>query len=238
MKNGAVIKYSIYNSLKIISPFYITLLVLIALTAILKTTTGYSGGLSAWDILAIFACCGVVSCFKERFHFFLQNGYSRKTLFINLLICMLFTSLFLSVFDYGVTWLSGQGVLSYEALFVSLYSSIQPNVFVYILWHMCLSMAVFSIVFLLTVLFYRVGKFLRMIIFIVLPVILLVCLPMIEFLLPSLQLFEHMRLGIMWFLGICETLMPYNTVIASLVCMMITLSGAYVILRNLNLQKI
>lgn len=237
MNQIAIIKYSLRSTLKNLSPFYLTLCALIILFMYVNTMNT-SGSLGAWDVLAMFAACGVATCFKERFHFFIQNGYSRKTLYFNFLTIIVISAVLMTLFDYGVYVLSNQGIVNYESFFTMIYEqATQRSVIEYLLWHVCNFMSIMSVSLFFTILFYRMKKWMRIVCFIVLPTILILGFPLIGMIFPDLNLIENLFEISLRMLGIYETINPYIAMGYASVFSIVFAIGSYFIIKKIDLQK-
>lgn len=240
MNKAATLKYGVITSLKNILPFYATLVTLLIFFSFISMGSS-KGSLGSWDMMAMFAAIGIGAQFTERFHFLLQNGYSRTTIFINFLVCFLFMAVFMSLFEVFAYYFSQAMHINYNPMFNSLYemryaSQQVSMIWDSFLWHIFANFCIMTISLLGTILYYRSSKTLRVIIFIVLPVALFLGFPII-----NITLFDGVFLMkifnfIIDVLGISQA-DPYLAMATFTVTSIITLGSAYFLLKRTNIQK-
>lgn len=244
MKCAKTITYGMKKSLLTICPFYMALISLLILFAIMGATQGRSdvGGLGAWDILESMVAVSIVAGFRERFHLFLQNGYSRKSLFIHYLICILCIVLFMAIIEEIIYRIAPSFSTTYTPAYKSLYGGrYMEDSSLYmlesLLWHTSLFLATTSIGFLVVTAAYRLSKRWKIVIFGGIPALLMFVLPAISVLFFDDQLGPTIIKGIWRMLGLYEDVNPYVSMLSTSCISVLSLLGVYGILRKLDIQK-
>lgn len=142
-----------------------------------------------------------MNSFKPQFHLFLQNGLSRKTLLFGFLLSalalsaamMLLCSIYPRLFPN----------LHYESLFDMSYKMEKgfAAVVTGAAWQTLLYFAALCGGFLITTLYYRVNRLLKVVISAGVPLILLVAIPIAEGLIPTFHFYASVFKFISWALG-------------------------------------
>lgn len=105
MNFKASIKYQIKDNIRSIIVFYFIILFvmsLITISVVMPNNSG-SSSLSGMEMSSvIFLFILGLSSFKDNFHMFLQNGLSRKTLFLSEVLSMLVIAVGMSIVDFSI----------------------------------------------------------------------------------------------------------------------------------------
>ena len=112
MNMKAAVKYQLNEFKYSVIIYYIVIACIMTFTFIMFFATksqSESNGFEVATLIFLFVCG--LNSFKENFRFFLQNGSSRKKLFVSQMLSMLVVSAGMSVVDRGIC-LVGQGVSS------------------------------------------------------------------------------------------------------------------------------
>ena len=156
-----------------------------------STTTTGSGfsGLELATIIFLFVCG--LNSFKEFFRMFIQNGISRKTMFVTRIITIITLCTGMAVIDkiillIGKFVASRSGRISFTGLFEYIYgartahiSSAQMHAESF-LFNLCLYLAVITIGYFITIGFYRMNKIAKISVAIGVPMVLLNGLPLVD----------------------------------------------------------
>lgn len=237
------IKYSLYTTVKNLSPFYIALAFIILMYLVLgQNFTDSNSKLGSWDLLAIFVASGIAGCFKERFHFFLQQGYSRKTLFLIMFICIIITVIGMAIIEEVIVGITSALGVHYDSMYSSLYAAryVSNDGFYLldsILWHSCFNLAAASVGFLISTSFYRLSKMWKIIIFAVIPSLLIFGAPLRNYLFFDGQLLVTVFKGILKGLGLYQGANPYIAMITTTCISLLALLGTFLVVRRLNVKK-
>ncbi|MDD4297802.1 MAG: hypothetical protein PHC69_12750, partial [Ruminiclostridium sp.] len=182
----------LYDNKKAILIFYIVVLSVLALMFLLTTATiddEFHGRIEGLEFAsAIFLFVVGLNSFKEVFRMFIQNGISRKNMFIShiistLAICGAMTLIdsVIALLFKGITSISGgsrtEGMLQmmYGQQIASVgtfLASIFLTFFIYIMF--------FAFGFFLTTLYYRMSKSMKIIVSVGVPALLMVVLPILD----------------------------------------------------------
>lgn len=156
-----------------------------------------------------------LNAFKSEFGLFVQNGISRRTLWVDFLLSAGVLCLAMALIDSCYPLIFGRS-LQYDSLFGTLYNRIPSFAsgaaaahggFVAVLWLVLAYLSAISFGFFITTLFYRMSKPLKVIVSVGVPVLLFVVMPIIEVFVPSFTLFTTLIRFYSWAmgLGILET---------------------------------
>lgn len=197
MKLKTAILYRIDDAKKSVTIFYIVILSTLLFTYFLFMPKGNSGlvvdgaieGLETASIIFLFVVG--LNSFKEPFRFFMQNGTSRKTMFKSYLCGTALLSLALSVIDRIINILSRLlfaqiDSISFKSMFHRV-PGIPGNGAMFILTAAVLSFFVYATAmmlgYLITTMYYRMNKTLKLIVSIGVPGFFFLLLPTIDLIL-------------------------------------------------------
>lgn len=192
--------------------------------------------------MAIFAAIAVPAGFRERFHFFLQNGYSRKTLFLNFLISFIIVAAGMAVLEIAMVQASDMFQVSYQPMYQSVYTTAfafqdLKAVGEAFLWHMTSFLAMMGLSFAGFIAFYKASKTVRYIIFLILPMILVIGVPMIDIALFDGVIIENVFTFIIKAVGLYGEPNPYIAMITFSITFIIGVAIAYLMIRKTNIQN-
>lgn len=244
MKQSAALKYSLITSLKQISPFYTILFALLAIFCLLNMSTSIGeSNLGSWDLMAIFAATAIPAGFKERFLFFLQNGYSRKTIFMNFLVSFVVISLSMAFLEIFILEAANLLEVGYHPMFNSIYASRYLGsefslLLESFLWHATAYIAMMSISFIGIIYFYRASKTMKTIVFIVIPTALILGLPIMDYILTDgMNMTAILFKFLLTILGLYQQMNPYIAMGSFSIIAIIGLISSYALIRRVNIQK-
>lgn len=134
----------------------------------------------------IFIFVAGLNSFKETFRMFMQNGVSRKTLFLSYLLSLLPVCGIMAVIDNSLGILD-RYTSNYRSVFLQFYGSwfgdnpgIIQTYAVGLLWGLTTYAACAMAGYLITVLYYRMNKALKLLVSIGVPVFLIIVLPAVD----------------------------------------------------------
>lgn len=243
MNNLATIKYSLKISMIQLSPFYVTVIALECLYIIMKMTVGIGTmSMGTWDIMAAFVATAIPCGFHERFRFFIQNGFSRKTIFINFIIAFLVSAFAMAAFETLVVMTSDAIGLNYKPIFSALYQyrytiSSASILLEGTLWHFFLFLAAMCIAFPFSIAFHQMTKFYRSIVFIVIPSILFLGFPLVDYAISRGSIIQEILTFLLKVFGLYETINPMLALIPLAIISSIGLIASYFLMKRANLQK-
>lgn len=190
MNIQAALKYRLYDSKKSIIIFYTVILCLLFLlfasTITIDTSTGSANGLET--ATAFFLFVFGLNSFKEAFRLFMQNGISRRTIYVSQLLTALIVCAGMSFID-NVILLVNKSILavdkklSYMGIFEFIYgkqSSDIATTLLSLLFCFSIYSAFLSLGYLITTLYYRMNKGQKVAVSIGVPVLLYVILPLLD----------------------------------------------------------
>lgn len=144
-----------------------------------------------------------LNMFKSPFNLMLQNGISRRTQWLGLALSGLLYALAMTAIDSLLPYIF-RGV-NYVTNYAAFYGSVVENAAALsargIAWTWASYMAAFSFGYLLTTLYYRMNKPLKVIVSIGVPGLLFVVLPIVEVIVPSFNLFSSLVSLVSWAMG-------------------------------------
>jgi len=189
MNIKAALKYRLYDSKKPILIYYLAIagLLLLLFTSFMsiKISSGRVNGMEMAS--AIFLFVFGMNSFKESFRLFMQNGVSRKTVFVSQLLSALIICATMSLIDNIISFLNKiiftSDRFSYTGLIEQIYGKQGSGISMAILsFGFCfsLNLAFLSLGFLITTLYYRMNKGQKIAVSIGVPALLYVILPVLD----------------------------------------------------------
>jgi len=198
MNLNVSLKYQLHDSRKAIIIFYGVVIALILLTIVstrlfdnsFVTTKGTIGGIEITTMVFLFVLG--MNSFKETFKMFVQNGVSRKTMFIGQLLSASLISLGMTMINTIIDAVCKKIVpvnedFSYESIieimYKSRYESYSPGVLMLlekILFALCMYAAAVMSGYFIAALYYRMGKGAKIAVSVGTPVGLFVVLPVVN----------------------------------------------------------
>lgn len=166
MKLGKMIKYSCLSVLKPLAIFYIIMygiMTIIYLMPLDGDSGSYFGGMefSCFIYLAIVGTLG----FTEDFYMFIQNGFTRKKIFLANTVMFLFVSLIMSIIDITIShifniWKGYNSIFNtaYNSNFLEKIVSSDVNIITKILWYVSIYFMICCISYCCSLIINRIGK--------------------------------------------------------------------------------
>jgi len=202
MKLKSTVKYQIIDIGKPVSIFYFVLFCILVFGFtvsgarfvisgnVVSTTTGPEiSGMELATVVFLFVCG--LNSFKEFFRMFMQNGISRKTIFISRLITILDVCTGMAVIDKGILLLgkliaSISNRILYKGLFEMIYSVRADRISALhmhidgFFFNLCLYLAAMTIGYFITIAFYRMNRIAKITVAVGVPMVLLNGLPTLD----------------------------------------------------------
>lgn len=212
MTLSVITKYQLRNVRLSLTIFCGIMVAVVAILAVLARSVSDTVNFSSMEASAgIFAFVCAMNSFKENFGFALQNGVSRKTLFRSTLIMALCFSALLCVLDqllHLFTLLVSQGAGNMrwfrltEALYDTRYAGAPElqRTAENIVFNFTLYTALFMTGYMITIAYYRMSRWLKLLISIGVPALVVVVYPLVDLLL--LQGADQQRPGPGRFAGV------------------------------------
>lgn len=245
MNIKAVTKYQINDYIKSIKVFYLVIILVMAFFGVITTTDSsgnFYGGGGVEGSTTIFLFILGLNSFKEAFLMMLQNGITRKTMFISRLITIFSTSVLMAVIDRFIVNLAGllndisdsfhfNGM--YEMLFEKREASL--NIVAINIEAIVITIGVYAATmiagYFITVLYYRMNKVLKIVVSIGVPTSILFILPILDHALFEGKLTKAVgRMFTFVFGG--ETGNPYNLLISCLIFIIVAVGLIWLLIRK------
>lgn len=174
-------KYQILSASKAMFMFYgiMVSLRLFGVIVILATGNKEMGMMSAMEsnTFVFMVFLGVFSIIED-FKFFVQNGYSRKSLIKLYIMQFVATALMLAFLDLVIAHVF-ELLYPYKTLYAQIYGA--QNILLEYSWMVMLYLCAGIVSFFLTVLFQRLDKMQRIIVMLLLPVAVIVLVPVLDY---------------------------------------------------------
>ena len=233
------IKYRLYDNRKAILIFYTVILCVLALLFSITTITvdsDFHGSIEGIEFAsAIFLFIVGLNSFKEVFRMFIQNGISRKTLFASHIIATAAIGGIMALMDSILTLLNrtitsiNSGVYS-RRLIETLYGRQNDSIGAFLtslFFCFFIYMMFASLGFLITTLYYKMNKVLKISVSVSVPAILFVILPIVDSALFQGVVFSGIaRIITMAFIN------PFMGMISSLVLFTIFSACSWLLMRR------
>lgn len=241
MNVKSAVKYQIWEFKRPIAIYYfIIYMVYIALTLLFNVfSDGMDGGVNGIDVATIIFLfvCGLNS-FTDSFRMFLQNGLSRKTLFKSFLICTVAVVTFMVAADFVTRTLIGL-LTNYSSLYSELYvpwylggAHSAMRIFEEFLWTMSVYGLASMMGFFLSTLYYNMGKAVKLLVSIGVPVSLFILLPMIDSTFTNGAIFTALGKFFGFILGFQNGANPYFSIVSFLIIAVVFGALSYLMVRK------
>lgn len=192
MNIKATTKYQLREYKKSLGSYYLIVLLIVVLFTVLDRMWGSEGsgsynGFEFATIIFLFICG--LNSFKGTFLMMMQNGISRKSMFIGASITFLSVSMLMSVIDRVIAMVvdlitKAIGGLSYEGFYDLVYSHRMPKGILFELEGILVTCAMYAAAvtagYFITTLYYRMNKALKVIVSVGVPVTLFFILPLVD----------------------------------------------------------
>ncbi len=266
MKLKAAIRYYLNDFKKPVIVFYGALTVLfflqIFIAALMKRSSASSSGVEFASIVFLFVAG--LNGFKAQFRLFLQNGLSRRTLFTGFVTGLFILAAAMTLIDLALSWARGL-LIPYSSLYMDRFGSLYKDgrnvaaVADELLWSFLSYVTAGMTGFLITSLYYRMSKALKLTVSIGVPALVFIIIPLIDGLYTngaitaffinliafafgygiSFNMSNGFIGGLMqeftsWESGI--PLFPYRAVLFSILCTAVTGTLSYFLIRKATVK--
>lgn len=236
MRLKQAFKYQLCSSLKAVGIYYsIMIAIRLAMVVIFVISSNQKANISAMESnsMIFMGFLGVYSILED-FKFFLQNGYSRKSL-IKLYTCQfLVVGAIISVVEIILAVLSAN-VMNYSSLFVQIYGS--QSLLTQFLWLWGIYCIIGALALLFTVINFRLSKFSRIIIFIAIPIALVTLAPAIDHYLMHGVIMSTLFDIILHFFGLHGSVNILAPILNFTIVFIIVCGLAYIAIRKMPVFK-
>lgn len=244
MKVKQTLKYYAWETGKTLGIYYIVILCLQVASLILSgAITGRFdlSNISIDSTTGIFLFVFGLNMFKSPLRLLAQNGISRKTQFV----CTALTALGLAVAATLVEWVYSLIVGSgYESLFLTIYSrgllTAAQSTLLNLGWNCLGYLAAFCVGLMITTLYYRMNKALKVLVSVGVPGFLLIGLPVMEGMIPTFHGFTSLVYGISWAFGIdvnTGQIVPARAMGTLAIISLAAMACMYLLMRRATLKE-
>lgn len=230
MKFKAALKYQLSSMKRPLIVFYIVIYSLLLLMTVLQLTqidrsnVVNFGGMEFASVIFLFVTG--LNSFKSTFHLMLANGVSRRTMFHSFSVMVLPVAAGMAIID-TINSVVFSSILNYRGMFKQFYhmryaaeggtAYSMQSVFEGFLWMFFLYASVAMIGYLVTTLYYRMNKPLKLVVSIGVPAFFIILLPIIDTVwLPSVDIYGGIATFFKWAWGFANgACNPYIAMITS-----------------------
>lgn len=236
MRLKQAFKYQLCSSLKAVGIYYgIMITIRLAMVIIFIISGNEKSTMSAIETnsMVFMGFLGVYSIIED-FKFFLQNGYSRKSL-IKLYTCQfLIIGAIISVIEI-ILAIACASVMNYSSLFTQLYGS--QSLMMQFLWLWGIYGIIGAVALLITIIYYRLSKYARIILLMAVPIALMTLVPAIDYYLMDGVVMSAIYDFILYFFGLQGSVNMIAPVINFAIVFVIACVLAYIAIKKMPVFK-
>lgn len=236
MRLKQAFKYQLCSCLKAVGIFYgIMIVIRFAMVMIFIISGNEKSTMSAMESnsMVFMGFLGVYSIIED-FKFFLQNGYSRKSL-IKLYTCQfLVIGAILSVIEIILS-IASASVMNYSSLFTQVYGT--QSLIMQFLWLWGIYCIIGAISLLMTIIYYRLSKYARIILLMALPIAIITLVPAIDYYIMNGVVMSVIYDFILYFFGLQGSVNLVAPVMNFIIVFVIACGLAYVAIRKMPVFK-
>lgn len=239
-------KYGVLANTRPVSIFYLVVLILyLAFIAVSLFAPG--GSISGMDMSSlIFLFVFGITSFKENFYMLLQNGVSRKNMFLGTVLSLLVISVFVAVTDTVIAQVLGLipgDKFTLSSLFQQIYGRTQYSnssafaVCIHeIAWQSMMKFAFASIGLFIGCAYYKMSGLQKTLVSCGVPCFFLLGLPLIDLVLPSLDLYAKIKEAFLFFFGFSDGVSSYQCVLCCLILSIVVSGITFLMLRKTSVK--
>lgn len=239
-------KYGVLANTKPVSIFYmvVTLLYLVFIVTSIFAPGGSVSGMDMASLVFLFVF-GITS-FKENFYMLLQNGVSRKSMFLGTVLSLLVISIFVAIADTVLIVLIGlvpTETFTISSLFNQLYGMTQysnSSVFAAsvheIAWNSMMKFALACIGLFIGCAYYKMSGLQKTLVSCGVPCFFLLGLPLIDLALPKLDLYAKIKEAFLFFFGFSDGVSSYQCVLCCLALSIVVSGITFLMLRKTSVK--
>lgn len=243
MKLKSAFKYQLYEFKKPMQIYYLVIYLLFIFFGIstLSSINNGFGGMEYASIVFIFICG--LNSFKDDFKMFLQNGLSRKTLFISFTYSMVLVSVIMALID-SINGAIASAIFRYDSMYMQLYQlryTGMGNGFLKLseglLWYIFAYAMVGMVGFFITVLYYRMNKGLKLLVSIGVPSLIFVVLPMYDSYFTKGAIFRSIGSFFSFAWGYKNGYNPYFSMVTCTLISVLFGTLSYLLIKNAQVKE-
>ena len=239
-------KYSVFSNKKPILGFYavVTALYLIFIITSFFAPGGSISGMDMASLIFLFVF-GITS-FKENFYMLLQNGVSRKNMFLGTVLSIFVISILVAVIDTALALileLAPTENFTLSSLFQQLYGMTQysnSSTFAVCLheiaWNSMMKFAFASIGLFIGCAYYKMSGLMKTLVSCGVPCFFLLVLPLIDLALPRIDIYGKLKDAFLFFFGFSDGVSSYQCVLCSFVLSIVVSGITFLMLRKTSVK--
>jgi len=240
------LKYGVLANKKPVAIFY-TVVVALYLVFIVTSLFAPGGSISGMDMSSlIFLFVFGITSFKENFYMLLQNGVSRKNMFLGTIASLFVVSIFVAVIDTILALFLGlvpDENFTLASLFQQLYGMSQysgSSTFAVscheIAWNSMLKFAFACLGLFIGCAYYKMNALAKTLVSCGVPCFFLLGLPLIDLALPKINIFDKLLDAIMFFFGFTGGANSYQCVLCCLGLAAVASAVTFLMLRKTSVK--
>lgn len=239
-------KYGVLANTRPVSIFYLVVLILY-LTFITISLFAPGGSISGMDMASlVFLFVFGITSFKENFYMLLQNGVSRKNMFLGTVLSLLVVSIFVAVVDTTLAQMLGlvpDDKFTLSSLFQQLYGMSQysgSSTFAVscheIAWNSMMKFAFASIGLFIGCAYYKMNALTKTLVSCGVPCFFLLGLPLIDLAIPALDLYGKLKEAFLFFFGFSDGVSSYQCVLCCIALAVVVSGITFLMLRKTSVK--
>ena len=239
-------KYGVLSNKRPVAIFY-TVVIVLYLTFIVISLFAPGGAISGMDMSSlIFLFVFGITSFKENFYMLLQNGVSRKNMFLGTVLSLLVISFFVAAVDTVLAQLLGlvpAEKFTIASLFQQLYGSTQyidSSAFAVciheIAWCGMIKFAFASIGLFIGCAYYKMNALTKTLVSCGVPCFFLLGLPLIDLALTDIDIYGKLKEFLLFFFGFSDGVSSYQCVLCCLALSIVVSGITFLLLRKTSVK--
>ncbi len=247
MNLKSAVKYQVLDGKVAIPVFYLVVLCVMALLPISASGMGPEsyvniGGFEIGTIIFLFIVG--LNAFRETFRMMVQNGVSRKTMFISFLLLTLILSAGMSCINevllrIGKAFTSGADNISFQSVFEQMYAprymgnpdSIQM-LLEGLLFTIFATAVAMMLGYFITIMYYRLNKAGKIAVSVGVPAILIIGLPIFDAIVTGGVIYRSFGQLTLFALGVLNGYNPYYAMVSSLIAFAVLAALSWMLVRR------
>ncbi len=246
MSFNKAFKYGVLANTRPVTIFY-TVVVALYLVFIVTSFFSPGGAVSGMDMASlIFLFVFGITSFKENFYMLLQNGVSRKNMFLGTVSSLFVISVFVAVVDTVLALILGlvpAEKFTLASLFQQLYGMSQysdSSTFAVccheIAWNSMMKFAFACIGLFIGCAYYKMNALLKTLVSCGVPCCFLLILPLIDLALPRINIYGKIKDAFLFFFGFSDGVNSYQCVLCCLVLSIVVSGITFLMLRKTSVK--
>ncbi len=239
-------KYGVLANKKPVSIFYmvVSILYLVFIVTSFFTPGGAISGMDMASLIFLFVF-GITS-FKENFYMLLQNGVSRKNMFLGTVLSLFVISIFVAVADIVLALILGlvpDENFTITSFFQQLYGMTQysnSSTFAVscheIVWNSMMKFTFACIGLFIGCAYYKMNSLLKTLVSCGVPCFFLLILPLIDLALPRIDIYGKLKDAFLFFFGFSDGVSSYQCVLCCLGLSIVVSGITFLMLRKTSVK--